>query len=265
MRRIPENEIESDFEREVCWGDEQRYLHNPNRRKASVFGFFLRLDEVLGLVRKHAPGKRVADLACAQGTFGLLLAEAGFDVTGVDIHPGFLKYANKKYVTGQYRTVEGNLMEFRDAAGFDCVLAGEVIEHVAYPRELLASVRENLRAGGVGIITTPNGNEWGSELPTFSQVSDLTELIPRQFHWGDHLFLYTADELRVLIQEAGLEVVELGKYNSSYVSQIKGLRYLLPLPILRWLERCTRNWPKMGKDSANLLIAVVRKPYAVNA
>jgi 2-polyprenyl-3-methyl-5-hydroxy-6-metoxy-1,4-benzoquinol methylase len=260
MKRVSESQIESDFEREVCWGDEERYLHNPNRRKASVFGFFLRLHEVLRLVRKHSPGKRVADLACAQGTFGLLLAEEGYDVTGVDIHPGFLKYALKKHERGSYRTLESNLIEFRDPQGFDCVLAGEVIEHVAYPRELLASLFANLKPGGIAIVTTPNGEEWGSELPTFSQVTDLTALIPRQFHWGDHLFLYTARELRGLLEEAGFEVVELGKYHSSYVSQIKGLRYLLPLWLLRFLERKTRNWRKKGKDSANLLIAVARKP-----
>lgn len=256
VRRLSEAELESDFERNLCWGDDERYLYNPNRRKASVFGHFLRIEEVLRLVKRFAPGKRLADLACGQGNFALLLAEAGFDVTAVDIQEDFLRYARKKHTHGSFRAVRGNLIEYRDAEKFDVVLAGEVIEHVAYPRELIRSLRENLRPGGICVITTPNGSDYSSQLPTFSQVSDVTALIPKQFHWGDHLFLYTEAELRGLLEEAGFDVVYLEKYHSAYVSQIKALRYLMPLWLLKWLEKKTRHWPKNGKDSANLLIAV---------
>jgi 2-polyprenyl-3-methyl-5-hydroxy-6-metoxy-1,4-benzoquinol methylase len=260
MRRIPESEVETEFERNLCWGDDERYLHNPNRKKASVFGHFLRIEEVLRLVKQYSPGKRVADLACAQGNFGLMLAEQGYDVTAVDIHPEFLKYAQKKYTHGKFRTVQSNLMEFRDPEGFDCVLVGEVIEHVAFPEQLIASVKANLKPGGVCILTTPNGADFSSQLPTFSQVENLEQFIPKQFHWGDHLFLYTVEELRALFEKGGLEPVFLEKYHSAYVSQLKAVRYLMPLSLLRWWERHTRHWKKRGKDSANLLIAVARKP-----
>jgi hypothetical protein len=52
----------------------------------------------------------------------------------------------------------------------------------------------------------------------------------------------------------------LGKYHSSYVSQLKGIRYVLPLAALNWLVRRSRSWKMSGRDSANLLIAVARKP-----
>lgn len=258
MRRVPPTEITSEFEREFCWGDDERHYYNPNRRKASVFGHALRIGEVLRLVKAHSPGPRVLDLACAQGIFGLLLAESGFEVTAVDIKPEFLDYAKKKYTHGNFTTELGNLMEYRGAAPFDCVLAGEIIEHVAHPEQLLASAARNLQPGGILVLTTPNGNEFGSKLPTYSQVDDVDALIPRQFHWGDHLFLYTTDELRKLLNEAGFDVAYEAKYHSSYVSQLKGVRYFLPLAGLRWLERLTRAWPKNGKDSANLLIVVAR-------
>ena len=259
MKRVPEGEVESDFERQYCWGDDQRYLYHPNRRKASVFGYFLRLEEVLRLVQTYSPGRRIADFASAQGNFGLLLAEQDYEVTAVDIHPGFLKYAEKKHTHGVFRVQQANLMEFRDPKGFDCILAGEVIEHVAFPKDLLRSIVANLKPGGVCILTTPNGADYCSTLPTYEQVTNIEELIPRQFHWGDHLFLYTENELRKLIEEAGMQVVYLEKYNSAYISQLKGIRYLLPLRLLKWLERKTRKWGKNGKDSTNLLIVVARK------
>ena len=259
MRRVAFDELENDFEREYGWGDDERYFHNPNRRKASVFGYFLRLEEVIRLVREHSPGPRVADLASAQGSFGLLLAERGFDVTAVDIKPEFLKYARRKHTHGNFRTVIGNLMDFRSPEPFDCVLAGEVIEHVAHPDQLLASAAANLRQGGVLVLTTPNGAEHGSTLPTYKQVTNLEELIPRQFHWGDHLFLYTVEELRELFDQAGLDLIYAEKYHSSFVSQIKAPRYLMPLRLLKWLEKKTRHLSKGGKDSTNLLIVVGRK------
>lgn len=259
MRRVSESEIESDFEKQFCWGDDERHFHHPNRRKASVFGYFLRLHEVLRLVDAFSPGKRVADLASAQGNFGLLLAEKGYDVTAVDIHPEFLRYSKKKYTHGNFKTHQANLMEFRDPDKFDCVLAGEIIEHVAFPDKLLKSVSENLKPGGICILTTPNGEDFSSPHPTYKQVSNIEELIPRQFHWGEHLFLYTEQELKDLFQQAGLECVYFEKFNSAYVSQIKAARYFLPLKTLNWIERKTRHWKMRGKDSANLLIAVARK------
>jgi 2-polyprenyl-3-methyl-5-hydroxy-6-metoxy-1,4-benzoquinol methylase len=263
MRRVPESEIETDFEKQYCWGDDERYIYNRNRRKASVFGHFLRIDEVIKLVRAHSPGLRIADLASAQGNFGLMLAEEGYDVTAVDIHPEFLRYAKKKHTHGDFKTVQANLMDFRDPIKFDCILAGEVIEHVAFPKQLLKSVYENLKDGGICVLTTPNGADYSSKLLTYGQVTNVEELIPKQFHWGDHLFLYTTEELRVLFTEAGLEPIHIEKYHSSYVSQLKGVRYLFPLCILKWMEQKTRHWKKRGKDSANLIIAVAQKPKRV--
>jgi 2-polyprenyl-3-methyl-5-hydroxy-6-metoxy-1,4-benzoquinol methylase len=259
MRRVLESEVETDFERQYCWGDDERYLHNRNRRKASVFGYFLRIKEVVRLVETFIRGKRVADFASAQGNFGLMLAEKGYDVTAVDIHPEFLKYAKKKHTDGDFKTVQANIIEYRDPTGFDCVLVGEVIEHVAFPDQLLKSVSENLRDGGICVLTTPNGSDFSSTRPTYRQVTNIEELIPRQFHWGDHLFLYTTDELRALFDQAGLDVVYLEKYHSAYVSQLKGVRYLFPLFALKWLEKKSRHWKKRGKDSTCLLIAVGRK------
>jgi 2-polyprenyl-3-methyl-5-hydroxy-6-metoxy-1,4-benzoquinol methylase len=259
MRRVPLSEIHSEFEKQVCWGDDERYLFNPLKKKASVFGHFLRIEEVLRLVDLFCMGKRVGDFACAQGNFGLLLAEKGYDVTAVDINKEFLEYAKKKYTHGKFETRLANLMDFRAETPFDCVLAGEVIEHVARPDLLLASAAANLNPGGILIVTTPNGNVYSANLPTFSQVKDFDALIPKQFHWGDHLFLYTLEELETLFKTAGFDVIFQEKYHSSYVSQIKAIRYLFPLRMLRWWERKTRNWKKNGRDSADLLIVVGKK------
>lgn len=261
MRRVEPSQLESDFERDLGWGDDERYFFNPNRRKASVFGYFLRLRLVVELICKHVPrGARVADLACANGNFSLLLAESGYRVTAVDIQPDFLKYTRRKHTHGELVTREANIIEYRDPEPFDAVILGEVIEHVAHPDQLLASARENLRPGGVLVLTTPNGEEHGHGLPTYSEVRDPSLFEGKQFHWGDHLFLYTEPELRGLLADAGFDVVDYIRCNSSYVSQLKAVRYLLPLGALHWLERRTRGFKRHGKDStANLVVVAKRR------
>ena len=196
MRRVPESELETDFERQFAWGDDERHLYNPNRRKAAVMAAELRLETVISLVNRFATtGKTVGDFASAQGNFGLLLAEQGYQVTAVDIKPEFLNYSLKKHTHGKFETVLANIIEYRHHQPFDVVLLGEIIEHVAFPLDLLKSAYENLKPGGILVLTTPNGNEFGNQLPTYSQVTNIEELIPKQFHWGDHLFLYTDSEL----------------------------------------------------------------------
>lgn len=261
VRRVTESELVSDFERQIPWGDDERHYYHPKKKKASVFSYFVRLEAVIDLVRKYSSGLRVLDMACAQGNFALLLAEGGFEVTALDLSEEFLAYAKKKYTQGKIEFTHTNIMDYASSALFDTVICGEIIEHVAYPKDLLAAVKRNLKVGGHLVLTTPNGNEWGSSLKTYSEVDDVSALIPRQFHFGDHLFLYTEEELRSLLNEAGFEVVEAIKFNSSYLSQMKGFRYLLPYHFLRWLEKQTRNWKKHGKDSSNGLIVVAKKTY----
>jgi 2-polyprenyl-6-hydroxyphenyl methylase/3-demethylubiquinone-9 3-methyltransferase len=260
MRRVQESEINSDWDRQYTWGDDERYLYSKNRKKSSVMGYFLRLETVVELVKKYVPsGRRIADFACAQGNFALLLSEAGYDVTAVDLRQEFLDFAKKKYTHGTFQTLQANVIEYRSSSPYDCVILGEIIEHVAFPNQLLKSAADNLNPNGILILTTPNGNQFASPLPTYKQVSNLEELIPRQFHWGDHLFLYTDEELRELMNDQGLEVLQILKMNSAYVSEIKAIRYLMPKAMLTWLEKRTRTFKKQGKDSTANIVVVARK------
>ena len=258
MRRVLESEIENDFEKNYAWRDDQRHHFNPNRKKGSVLGYLLRFETAIACIKRYSPGKKIGDFASAHCNFSLALAEDGFDVTAVDIKPEFLNYAKKKYTHGNFKTVTANIIEYRSPEKFDCILLGEIIEHVAFPDQLLKSAAQNLKPGGTVVITTPNGNEFGQPLPTYKQVTNLSELIPRQFHWGDHLFLYTEEELKELLKDQGFEPIECIKLNSSYVSQIKAIRYILPIRFLKWLDGKTRYWKKGDKESTNTLIMVAR-------
>jgi hypothetical protein len=62
MKRIPESQIDNEFERQYAWGDDERFYFNKNRKKSSVMGFFTRLELVLELMKKFSPGTRLPTL-----------------------------------------------------------------------------------------------------------------------------------------------------------------------------------------------------------
>jgi 2-polyprenyl-3-methyl-5-hydroxy-6-metoxy-1,4-benzoquinol methylase len=199
MRFPAREEVKDEWQLKWGWLDDQKCFFNPRRKKSSVFSYFLRFNGLMDLIHRNVPvGGRILEFGPAQCNFSLLLAEEGYKVTAVDLQQGFLDYARLKYEKGDLELVQGNFMDFSRPQEYDAVLCGEIIEHVAFPKDLMLSAAKNLKVGGILLLSTPNGAEEGSALPTFSEVEDITRFMPKQFHWGDHLFLYTREELRKL-------------------------------------------------------------------
>ena len=109
-------------------------------------------------------GERVLDYGCSQGIASLILGREGFKVTGIDVDSTVIDYAKAEleletdYVKQcvDFQLVNARHLEFDDET-FDCVLFGEVIEHLARPEANLKEIRRVLKPGGRLIITTPFG------------------------------------------------------------------------------------------------------------
>jgi 2-polyprenyl-3-methyl-5-hydroxy-6-metoxy-1,4-benzoquinol methylase len=261
MRLVKLEECQNDFQREYCYGDDVRQFFHPRPRKPGPFSYHLRLGQVVDAFAKYLPPPaHIGDLACAAGNFALTLAERGYKVTGVDLLEDFLSYARKKHTHGDVEFVQGNILDYRASTPLDGVLMGEVIEHVAWPEYLLQSAKENLRVGGVLVLTTPNGAYGKADLPTFKQISkDRSQYEKRQFHPGKHLFLYTPEEMHELMAQAGFEVLEVKVFNSHHLTRRAVLRYFCTQGMLRALDERLSPLPYAGGSSANMMIAVGRK------
>ncbi len=95
---------------------------------------------------------RVIDLGCAEGQ---LLSRVTGLRTGIDISPARIERAQKHHDGTIYFT-HGDACSFGDEAGYDVVIAMELIEHVPDPEALLANIARILKPGGYTLITTPN-------------------------------------------------------------------------------------------------------------
>ena len=131
----------------------ERYAeHNRLERGA---GFVFAGPERMDLFRRYVggPGRRVLDLGCRYGALTRSYL-AGNDVVGVDVDRDALAEAAKLGIETHWANVDEPL-PFADES-FDAVVAGELLEHVRDPQQLVAEARRLLRPGGTFVASVPN-------------------------------------------------------------------------------------------------------------
>lgn len=130
-------------------------MHGHRKKTA----FFL---EVLERRRQHdgreARSFRVLELGCGNGhVVALPLAEAGYHVTGVDIHEESIQAARAANPFPHARFVVGDVRQPEVGGGYDAVVLADVLEHVEEPSALLEAARDALADGGIVLVSIPNG------------------------------------------------------------------------------------------------------------
>jgi 2-polyprenyl-3-methyl-5-hydroxy-6-metoxy-1,4-benzoquinol methylase len=99
------------------------------------------------------PGKAVLDLGCRAGALSQHFL-AGNEVTGVDVDGNALRFAAERGLQTVWGDVEETL-SFEDES-FDVVVAGEILEHVRFPDEVMAEIGRVLKPDGVVVGSVPN-------------------------------------------------------------------------------------------------------------
>lgn len=235
--------------------------------EASGYSFYYRdrLKAVMEEVSRRIPaGDWVIDLGCSQANLALLLAEKGYQVIAADlrIHP--LTYARLKYEKGKFYPLVCNTEKIPLQKKISCVIAGEIVEHMAYPENLLTECRKILEPGGFLILTTPNGRFFANRLPTFSQIKDRQTLVKQQFEPDEegHLFLFTEKELADLVKAQGFEILSVSYRRSIFFASRKifGLmKKTVGMPALIGLERLSGRLPGWNQISCEAMMMVVKE------
>jgi len=107
----------------------------------------------------HFKGReiRILDMACGSGYGSEILSELG-KVTGVDLDPEAVRYAEMYYSTKNNRFIVGNAEDY-DFLGkispFDAIVSMATLEHLKDPIAYLEWIRGALKPEGVGILCFP--------------------------------------------------------------------------------------------------------------
>lgn len=128
-------------------------------------------------IRRHTPqARRVLELGCGTGMHGMMLAENGYDVLGVDLSEEMLAAAAHRVaglppaIAGRVRFVQGDVRNFQVEGRFDAVIA--LFHVLSYQvtnddlRAVFSRVKSHLAPGGVFIFDCWYGPAVLTDRPT---------------------------------------------------------------------------------------------------
>ena len=109
------------------------------------------------LVTRYAEGRsRLLELGGGNGVAARMMADSGFQVTGTDVSPMFLRDASSWARAGLgYAVCDGFELPFPDAS-FELVCSNEYLEHVPDAEAALDEMRRVAAPGGRVMVMGPN-------------------------------------------------------------------------------------------------------------
>jgi SAM-dependent methyltransferase len=185
-----------------------RYTRQDQERTPATIA---KLERTVERLLAIAPGRRVLDVGCNEGTLLEIFAAQGCEVHGTEYDARAAATCRAKGIT----VVEGRLLpDQAPAGGFDVVVLTEVIEHVNDARALVSGIHSLLAPGGVLYVTTPNFASLERRLigPGWGMLT-----------YPEHVTYWTPGTLDRLLTSCGLERMWL---RSESISVYRIVQYL---------------------------------------
>ena len=133
-------------------------------------------------------GPRVLDVGCSEGILEVLLARRGYTVTGMDIDPEVLEFAQQlltkesEEVRARVRFIHGDFREAVPVGGlYDTVVMGELLDQLDDPGALLDMGLKHLQPGGRVVITTRFGAHPDEDHRRTFCLKDFIDLLKPRF------------------------------------------------------------------------------------
>lgn len=169
------------------------------------------------------------DVGCGAGLLCEPLARLGGTVTGVDAAPENIEAAKAHAaLSGLQIDYRAGEIAAQGLGQFDIVTSMEVIEHVNDPAVFIGELKRHLKPEGLLLLSTPNRTT-ASRLFLVEAAERLGQ-VPRGTHDWDKFL--TPEELTTLLDDAGIEIVEMqgiafSPLSGLHLSSNMALNYIL--------------------------------------
>ncbi len=152
--------------------------------------------------------RTVLDVGCAQGALGeaYLRRNPNARMLGVDTDEEAVGHAAARLSEAVCADVEVTPMPFSVPDGIDCIVYGDVLEHLREPWSVLAAHVEHLAPDGTVLICMPNVEHWRFALALLNGTFDYEEqgLFDRT-----HLRWFTPRTMGKILTDAGLQLSDV--------------------------------------------------------
>ena len=149
-------------------------------------------------------GSRVLEAGCANGRFSRVLVEHGCRVTGVELDVG----AASEAAASCEQIIVGNLedpdLQEQIPGGFDIILFGDILEHLAQPWNVLLALRSKLKPDGSIVVSIPNVAHWDVRMGLLFGKFDYQE---EGVLDSTHLRFFTRRTVWEMLEQTGFRIV----------------------------------------------------------
>lgn len=150
---------------------------------------------------------KVLEVGTASGYLGeYLIHEKKCEVWGIEpMKELYQDASNLGYAKLLNKSAEDVLRD-NDLAGqqFDCMLLGDVLEHILNPEQVLTGLRRYLKADGVCVISLPNVGHYSVRL---MHLFGKWEYQDAGIMDRTHVKFFTRKTMRELIEKSGFEII----------------------------------------------------------
>ena len=163
-----------------------------------------RLDQFGRWLGQHdLTGRKVLEVGCGRGEYLSLLRDAGADATGIEHLPASVAACREAGLRVTEGFIDGPDTRLADGP-FDGFAILNFLEHIPTAHLTLRGIVANLEPGAIGLV----------EVPDFDMILRMrlfAEFVP------DHLYYFTRQSLKHLLEGNGLEVLECSSEWHGYV------------------------------------------------
>jgi 2-polyprenyl-3-methyl-5-hydroxy-6-metoxy-1,4-benzoquinol methylase len=171
----------------------------------------------------HVPtdARDILDIGCAAGLFGEMLKNRQeCTVTGVEWDLELVRKARQRLDA----VFHGDIEEMIDRGAlreFDCIVCGDVLEHLNNPWKVVKGLRRHLKKGGLFVASVPNIANWWI---LNEMLKGRWDYVPFTTLSGTHIRFFTRETLKECFEDAGYRIENL--YFQSFLSPPAGAAFM---------------------------------------